>query len=84
MKEVTIEELRPLFRIITNGLKFRVQRLEWRGILWWRKHKWITITDLYYDTTFPTIRIAQAFMDDKITELKAKINGWRPINSYTE
>lgn len=84
------EDLRGRFRIVTNGLRFRVERLEWRGILWWRRQKWIPlcnqswIDDFNPDSgmtmpvEFVSRGLAQARIDLDVAELRAELHGWTP------
>jgi hypothetical protein len=68
------------FRIVTNGLRYRVERLEWRGILWWRRQKWIPLYDCasrpveYYTYKEAVDRL---FYD--AAELRADLHGWTPV-----
>ncbi len=83
----TVEDIVRRFRIVTNGLRFRVERLEWRGHLWWRKQKWIPLChynpfgDLSYPIEFKTRGEAQNRIDRDVRELQAKLHGWKPDTS---
>jgi len=72
-----------LYRIAWNGLRYRIERLEWRG-LWWRKRqRWVRIgwrrygisVELEYDTEEEAKDQIKKMIDESIAE----IHGWIPL-----
>jgi hypothetical protein len=68
------------FRIVTNGLRYRVERLEWRGILWWRRQVWrpIGIEFVRYPDAVDRLRSEVAEL------LKPEPHGWTPVEPGRE
>jgi hypothetical protein len=83
MKEVTPEDVRPLLRIVTNGLKFRVQRLvkcHYRYCRWFYKKEWITMSTPHGNyIEHNTKEDAQAFINNQLPILAANMNGWKVV-----
>ena len=80
-------------RIVTNGRKFKVQRLVACGALWWRRTEWRDLIDteslprhggihpylVYRPKLHDTIKAARAVMAEAEADERARVHGWRPV-----
>lgn len=82
--------VRDKYRIVTNGLKFRVEAFRMCGFWLWKKEKWLPFKWLpfkeYYLFSggsrileFMTLESAQRLMDEQIAKEEAEIRGWSEV-----
>lgn len=72
-----IDNVEKNYRIVTNGLHYKVQHYRWT--LWGFKKKWC---DYSWDGfEFVDLKDAQTFIDYRIEYDKAKIRGWSVVEN---
>ncbi len=89
LKRIIEQSIKKNYRIVTNGIKFRIERYEVVGKLWWRKKKWVPVS--YYIGTDPVPRTnfmfrdkAESFLNRLMLEDASEIYGWHIIKNQKE
>lgn len=75
------------YRIVTNGLYYRVEELRTRGMLWFRRQSWEPCM-FYHDSSVPydyhCLADAQIAIRIIKSEKTAKHVGWKVVEEVTD
>jgi len=79
-----LKDVRNNYRIITNGIKYRIEKHKVCGILWWKERKWIQLCvgnddNVSHILDFHAKEDAIKTMDFCIKEDLAQIRGWEEV-----
>lgn len=84
------QDLRSMFRIITNSRLFGVEELVQHRFLWWTWQKWERVGGYYgidlewYDWTCNTQTEAKLFIKNLIKNIQVTQHGWQPVDNPKE
>ena len=74
-----------MFRIVTDGLTYRIESLVTRRFLWWTWSRWECMWRFDYYALcdireeFHTLGEAESAMKSYIAKTNAKVHGWTPV-----
>jgi hypothetical protein len=78
------KELAKEFRVITNGIIFRIEHREWCGYLWWRKLKWVPFPKKLFSlprVDYLTYSDAQDRINREVRRMAADMCGWHTVSA---
>ena len=84
-KAMAAEMKKGNYRITTDGIRYRVECLQWCGWLWWRKRKWKPMVRYSpggmddYVPHFPSLEKAHEALGKCVAEEKARRQGFQPV-----